>query len=100
MKVKRKWLIVCACWLYFLAAIFLYNRGVAWVNTFELLLELAVLLAISVWYVVDRLQYRHGKAPRTGNWVVGPSGIYRRRDDEECESRSHSGGAAESNPPK
>ena len=78
MKVQRKWLIVSAFWLYFLTTVFLYNRGAAWVNTFELYLEFAVTLALSLWYVVDRLQHRNAQGRRKGNWAVGPWGVYRR----------------------
>jgi hypothetical protein len=67
MKVKASWLIACAWswWVYFITAVFLYAYlKVSWVNTFDLLLGLAVLLVLSVWYVPDRIRYRDSSQPQ------------------------------------
>lgn len=79
-KIQKGWLIFSACWVCFFASVLLYIRfRLAWMSAFELILEFAVLLAMSAWYVTDRIRYRDGKNQKKSTWVIGPWGIRRRR---------------------
>ena len=90
MKVTRSWLIAVVGWAYFLTAIFLYvYLNVSWVNTFDVLLGFAAALVLSVWYVADRIRYRDSSRPRgKSGWVIGPYGVFRRRQDAEFRPRN------------
>jgi hypothetical protein len=80
MKISTGWLITALAWAYFVTALFLYiYLKIAWVNTLDVLLGFAVLVAFSAWFVIDRFRYRDPSSPRTSKWVLGPYGDIRRR---------------------
>jgi hypothetical protein len=79
MKITRTWLISGAVWLYLLVGLFLYAvLRVEWVKTFDFLFGFVILLAASIWYVMDRLLHGKGQTPRNSNWVIDPWGIHHR----------------------
>jgi hypothetical protein len=72
-------------WLYFIVAIIPYvYLNVAWVNTFDFLFGLFLLIVLSVWYVVNRIRYRDPSRPRTSRWGIGPWEMVYRRGSDEC----------------
>ena len=76
---KLGWILAIAWWLYFLTGLFLYvHFGFEWVNTVDVLLTFALLIAFSVWYATGR--FRSG--PGTSRWVIGWMGVYRRKSQE------------------
>lgn len=81
MKIKRSWLLPIALWAYFITAYILYAYfHVAWVNTFDLLLGLVLILAFSIWYVIDRFRYRDPSQPRKPGLAISSYGMpYRRK---------------------
>jgi hypothetical protein len=73
---KRGWILAIAWWLYILTGVFLYvHFGFTWVNTVDVLLTFALLIAFSVWYVIERIRSGPGKSC----WVIGWMGVYRRK---------------------
>jgi hypothetical protein len=79
-KLGLGWIIAIAWWLYFLTAIFLYIHGSKWVNTVDVLWSSALLIAFSVWYVIDKFRSGPGKS----RWAFGERGVLYRRKSHEC----------------
>jgi membrane protease YdiL (CAAX protease family) len=78
---KLGWIVAIAWWLYFLTAVFLYiHFGFKWVNTVDVLLTSALLIAFSVWYVIEKFWSGPGKS----RWVLGWNGGLYRRKSHEC----------------
>lgn len=78
---KLAWIVTIAWWLYFLTAIFLYiHYGFKWVNTADVLFGFALLIAFSVWFVIDKFRSEPGKS----RWVFGWNGQLYRRKSHEC----------------
>lgn len=79
---KLGWVLAIAWWLYFVTGLFLYVQlGFKWVNTVDVLVTFALLIAFSAWYVIDKFRSR----PAKSRWVFGWNGqLYRRqsRDGE------------------
>ncbi len=75
------WILAIGWWVYFLTAIFLYvHLGFKWVNTLDVFLSLVLLIAFSVWYVVER--FRPGV--RKSRWTFGWNGRLYRRKSQDC----------------
>lgn len=81
-KLKKKlgWVVAIAWWLYFLTALFLYvHFGFKWANTVDVFLSVALLVAFSMWYVIERVRSGREKS----RWVLGWNGeLYRRKSQE------------------
>ena len=72
---KLGWILAIAWWLYLLTGLFVYvHFGFKWVNTVDVLLTFALLIAFSVWYVIARFRLGPGK--------FGWMGVYRRKSQE------------------
>jgi hypothetical protein len=74
---KLGWILAIVLWLYFPTALFLYiHFGFKWVNIVDVFLNFALLIAFSVWYVIERFRSR----PEKSRWVLGwNGGLYRRK---------------------
>lgn len=78
---KLGWVLVIAWWLYFVAGLVLYlHFGFKWVNTVDVLLTFTLLVAFSVWYVVQKFQSGSAKS----RWVLGWNGALYRRKGADC----------------
>lgn len=84
MKLKGSTILGCAIWVYFIVGVVLYvGFNVAWVKTFDFVFGFVIVIALSVWYVVDRIRYHDPSRPNTSHWGITPYGwIYRRRSHE------------------
>jgi hypothetical protein len=74
---KLWWVLAIAWWLYFVMGLFLYvHLGFHWVNSVDVLLTFGLLIAFSIWSVVEKFRSEPGKS----RWVFGWNGqLYRRR---------------------
>lgn len=79
MKVKASWLFAIAVWAYCIIGFILVYMKVAWINTFDFLLGVVVLLGLSIWYVIEMFRYRDPSRLRKSGWTIGPRGIVHRR---------------------
>lgn len=81
---KLGWILSIAWWLYFITASFLYVRfRFEWVNTVNVLLTFAVLVAFSVWYVIQNFRSDPGKS----RWALGRNGGLYRIKSQECSTK-------------
>jgi hypothetical protein len=76
MKQKLGWILAIAWWL-FLTGLYVHC-AFNWVNTMDVLLTFALLIAFSVWYVIERFRSGPGKS----RWVIGWMGVYRRKSQQ------------------
>lgn len=81
---KLGWIVAIAWWLDFLTAVFLYvHIGFKWVNTIDVLVSFALLIAFSVWFVIQRLR----SGGEESRWVLGWNGALHRRKSHECSEK-------------
>ena len=77
---KLGWILAITWWLYLLTGLLLYvHFGLTRVNNVDVLLTFALLIAFSVWYVIERFWSGPGKSL----WVIGWMGVYC-RESQEC----------------
>jgi hypothetical protein len=84
MKLKGSTLVGSAYSIYFITAIILsVYFSVSWINTFDFLFGLVLLLGLSLWYIADRIWHSDSSRPRKSRWMITSYGWPYRRS-ENC----------------
>jgi hypothetical protein len=84
MKLKVSTLVGSAYSIYFITAIILsVYFSVSWINTFDFLFGLVLLLGLSLWYIVDRIWHSDSPRPRKSRGMITSYGWPYRRS-ENC----------------